>query len=61
MKNWEWMGIKTKGATHSYFVCLELHKQFSSYLAAVTIAGDRTANLDRYLALLAVRVLLHLL
>jgi hypothetical protein len=28
------------------FVCFELHEQFFSSLAAVTIAGDRVANLD---------------
>jgi hypothetical protein len=36
------------------------HKQFFSYLATVTIAGDRAANLDlcSTLTVLAVRVLL---
>jgi hypothetical protein len=28
------------------FACFELNEQFFSYLAAATIAGDRTANLD---------------
>jgi hypothetical protein len=28
------------------FVCLQPHEQFFSYLAAVTITGDRAANLD---------------
>jgi hypothetical protein len=31
--------------------CLELHEQFFSYLVAVTIAGDMTANLHLCLAL----------
>jgi hypothetical protein len=35
------------------FVCFESHEQFFSYLATVTIAGDRAANLDLYLALTA--------
>jgi hypothetical protein len=35
------------------FVCFESHKQFLSYLATVTIAGDRAANLDLCLALTA--------
>jgi hypothetical protein len=35
------------------FVCLESHEQFFSYLATVTIAGDRAANLDLCLALMA--------
>jgi hypothetical protein len=34
------MGIST------LFVCYEWHKQFFSYLATVTITGDRAANLD---------------
>jgi hypothetical protein len=34
------------------FVCFESHDQFFSYLATVTIAGDRTANLDLCLALM---------
>jgi hypothetical protein len=38
-------------------VCCQPHEQFFSYLAAVTIAGDRAAYLDLCLALLAVRVL----
>jgi hypothetical protein len=33
------------------FVCFEPHEQFFSYLAAITIAGDRAANLDLCLAL----------
>jgi hypothetical protein len=37
----------------SLFVCFESHEQFFSYLATVTIAGDRTANLDLCLALTA--------
>jgi hypothetical protein len=43
------------------FVCFESHEQFFSYLATVTIAGDRAANLDLCLALtvLAVQVLLR--
>jgi hypothetical protein len=28
------------------YVCLESHEQFFSYLAIVTITGDRAANLD---------------
>jgi hypothetical protein len=38
------------------FVCLFTAARafFLSYLAAVTITGDRAANLDRYLALLAI-------
>jgi hypothetical protein len=28
------------------FVCFESHEQFFSYLATVTITGDRVANLD---------------
>jgi hypothetical protein len=28
------------------FVCFEPHEQFFSYLAAVTIASDKAANLD---------------
>jgi hypothetical protein len=39
------------------FICFELHEQFFSYAATVTIAGDRAANLG--LRLLAVRVLLR--
>jgi hypothetical protein len=35
------------------FVCFELHEKFFSYLAAVTIAGDKAANLDLCLALTA--------
>jgi hypothetical protein len=35
------------------FVCFESHEQFFSYLATVTIAGDRAANLDLCLALTA--------
>jgi hypothetical protein len=35
------------------FVCLESHEQFFSYLATVTIAGDRDAKLDLCLALTA--------
>jgi hypothetical protein len=34
-------------------VCFESHEQFFSYLATVTIAGDRAANLDLCLALTA--------
>jgi hypothetical protein len=34
-------------------VCLQLHEQFFSYLAADTITGDRAANLDLCLALMA--------
>jgi hypothetical protein len=33
--------------------CFESHEQFFSYLATVTIAGDRAANLDLCLALTA--------
>jgi hypothetical protein len=44
------------------FVCFESNEQFFSYLATVTILGDRATNLDLCLALklrlLAVRVLL---
>jgi hypothetical protein len=35
------------------FDCFEPHEQFFSYLAAVTIAGDRAANLDLCLAFMA--------
>jgi hypothetical protein len=35
------------------FVCFELHEQFFSYLATVTISGDRATNLDLWLALTA--------
>jgi hypothetical protein len=35
------------------FVCFESHEQFFSYLATVTITGDRAANLDLFLALTA--------
>jgi hypothetical protein len=35
------------------FICFESHEQFFSYLATVTIAGDRVANLDLCLALTA--------
>jgi hypothetical protein len=35
------------------FVCFESHEQFFSYLATVTITGDRAANLDLFLALAA--------
>jgi hypothetical protein len=48
--------IMTK--THVYlllilFVCFESHEQFFSYLATVTIAGDRAAYFDLCLALTA--------
>jgi hypothetical protein len=33
--------------------CFESHEQFFSYLATVTIAGDRAANLDLCLGLTA--------
>jgi hypothetical protein len=36
-----------------FFICFESHEQFFSYLATVTIAGDRAANLDICLALTA--------
>jgi hypothetical protein len=35
------------------FVCFESHEQCFSYLATVTITGDRAANLDLSLALTA--------
>ena len=35
------------------FVCFELHEQFVSYLAAVTITDDKGANLDLCLTLTA--------
>jgi hypothetical protein len=35
------------------FICFKPHEQFFSYLAAVTITGDRAANLDLCLALRA--------
>ena len=35
------------------FICFESHEQFFSYMATVTIAGDRVANLDLCLALTA--------
>jgi hypothetical protein len=44
------------------FVCLYLQEHCFSYLVAVTIIGDRAANLDLFLALykiLARRVLLR--
>jgi hypothetical protein len=34
------------------FVCFQSHEQFSSYLASVTSAGDRAANLDLCLVLM---------
>jgi hypothetical protein len=34
-------------------LCFESHEQFFSYLATVTIASDRAANLDLCLALTA--------
>jgi hypothetical protein len=37
----------------SLFVCFEPHEHLFSYLAAVTIAGDRAENLDLCLALTA--------
>jgi hypothetical protein len=37
--------------TNCLFVFSEPHEQFFSYLAAVTIADDRAANLDLCLAL----------
>jgi hypothetical protein len=40
-------------STVCLFVCFESHEQFFSYLATVTIAGDRAANLDLCLALAA--------
>jgi hypothetical protein len=36
-----------------FVVYLQLHEQFFSYLAAVTITGDRAAYLDPCLALMA--------
>jgi hypothetical protein len=33
------------------FDCFEPHRQFFRYLAAVTITGDRAANLDVHLCL----------
>jgi hypothetical protein len=36
------------------FVCLGPHEQFFCYLAALTIPGDRAANLDLCLALMAI-------
>jgi hypothetical protein len=33
------------------FVCFKSHEQFFSYLATVTITGDRAANLDLCIAL----------
>ena len=54
-----------EGAITTYLGCcvhfvFESHEQFFSYLATVTITGDRDANLDLCLArLLAVRVLLR--
>jgi hypothetical protein len=44
------------------FIRFESHEQFFSYLATVTIAGDKAANLDLCLGsirLLAVRVILR--
>jgi hypothetical protein len=35
------------------FFCFESHEQFFSYLATVTITGERAANLDLCLALTA--------
>jgi hypothetical protein len=32
--------------------CFESHEQFFSYLATVTVAGDRAANLDLCLVLI---------
>jgi hypothetical protein len=49
--------IKNISASLSIFVCLficfESHEQFFSCLVTVTIAGDRAANLDLFLALTA--------
>jgi hypothetical protein len=51
--------IYSKYKTHLFlhtfclFICFESHEQFFSYLATVTIAGDRAANLDLCLALTA--------
>jgi hypothetical protein len=43
---------KALSAEHM-FICFESDEQFFSYLATVTIACDRTANLDLCLALTA--------
>jgi hypothetical protein len=40
-------------ALYCLFVCFESHEQFFSYLATVTITGDRAANFDLGLALAA--------
>jgi hypothetical protein len=51
-----------KSNDRSYlFVCLQSHEQFFSYLVAVTIAGDRAANLSLRLALRAFEGVPHLL
>jgi hypothetical protein len=52
-----WYGFVIPGTYLALFVCLfvcfQSHEQFFSYLATVTIAGDRAANLDLCLALTA--------
>jgi hypothetical protein len=42
-----------KWAVFFLFVCLDQHKQFSCYLAAVTFIGDKAENLDLCLELMA--------
>jgi hypothetical protein len=50
---YDWSGFSTE--LNECNVCFESHEQFFSYLATVTIAGDRAANLDLFLALTAFR------
>jgi hypothetical protein len=49
----QWQNISTSASMGKVclFICFESHEQFFSYLASVTIAGDRAANLDLCLAL----------
>jgi hypothetical protein len=40
----DWSGPGYLFLFFGLFVCLKLHEQFFSYLAAVNITGDRAAN-----------------
>jgi hypothetical protein len=48
-----WINDKNESERFFFLVCFEPHEQFFSYLAAVTITGERAANLDLCLALTA--------
>jgi hypothetical protein len=52
-ENCETHAVYTCQICKCLFFCFESHEQFFSYLATVTIAGDRAANLDLCLALTA--------